>query len=173
MVLKRKIRKSRLMFGEGLEDKALLKHLLCIFGIDEREDIHILVGCGTGGSAKDVIDDAARVIGNFNKRLVILDRDNKTDEEVKILTDYADKKRVNCHFVTPCLEAVILDIIDSSIKWKKKSVQECKHEVESKHIARKKRTNEHAYKKLTIQKILVAAENNSELRFLIDYITIN
>lgn len=172
MVFKKKVRKSHLIWGEGLEDKALFKHFLRELKADEKESVYIHPGCGTGGSARDVIDSAVREIGNFNKRLIILDRDDKSEKEIQEITNYVLKKGINVHFVTPCLEAVILHILAPSAKWKKLSTQDCKHEVEVNHIARKKRTDEHAYKKLTYAKILKAAKTDSELQFLIDYITL-
>jgi len=159
------------VWGEGLEDKALFKHFLRELNVYDRDDLYIHPGCADGGSARNVIDVASREIGNFNKRLVMLDRDEKTDKEVSDLTAYAKKRHVDIHFVTPCLEAVILHILSPSSRWKKRTAQECKHEVESKHITRKKRTDEYAYKKLTRAKILKAAKSDPELRRLIDYIT--
>lgn len=158
------------MWGEGLEDKALFKHFLRELKVDENDGFYIHPGCGTGGSPKDIIDAAAREIGNFNKRLVILDRDDKSDADIKEIAKYASKKGVDVHFVTPCLEAVILHIIAPNAKWKKRSTQDCKHEVEAKHVTRKKRTDEYAYKKLTLARILKAAKTDPELQFLIDYI---
>jgi len=158
------------VWGEGLEDKALLKHFLRELKVEENAELYIHTGCGTGGSPKDIIDAAAREIGNFNKRLVILDRDDKSDDDMNEITRYALRKDVGVHFVTPSLEAVILHIIAPDAKWKKRSTQECKHEVEAKHVTRKKRTDEYAYKKLTLAKIMKATETDPELQFLIDYI---
>lgn len=168
MSYKRKIRKSRLLWGEGYEDKALFKHLQSNF---QAANLHVHIGSGSGGSAKDVIDSAAREIGNFQKRLVVLDRDDKTENDIAKTIEYARKKKVDVHFVTPCLEAVILHVLNRSNKWKKKSSKMCKHEVESAHIARKKRTDQHSYAKLTKAKILSAAKNNDELKLLTEYIS--
>jgi hypothetical protein len=169
---KRQIRKSHLLFGEGSEDKAVFKHLLRTLKVNDSLDFYAYAGGGTGGSPRDIINAAAREIGNFDCRLVVIDRDNKTEKELAEIVKYASKKNVECHILTPCLESIILHIINPMENWKKRSTKDCKHEVESKHVSSKKRTDEYAYKKLSRKKIIEAAKSDPELKFLLDYLKV-
>lgn len=167
---KKRVKKARLLYGEGLEDKALFTHIRDV--VQKNQEIVITVASGTGGTAYDVIDDATRTaaIGNFQSILVVIDRDDKTASECQKIIEYANKNGLSCLFLTPSLEGLILSIIESKKKWKKSTSKICKHVVESKYIDSKRRADKYSYKKITGLKILNAAIVDKELSEIIDFI---
>ena len=61
------------MFGEGFNDGIFLKHLKKLYSFNA--GVAITVKKGKGGDAKNIVIDAIKIPGAFDRKVVVLDND--------------------------------------------------------------------------------------------------
>ena len=146
---RRSASKTLLIFGEGLGEEMFLKHLRKLYAFNN--DIAITIKKGKGGDARNIIIDASKIIGAYDRKIVVLDND-KSAEEMKIARQEAKKKKIELIENTPCLEYLLLLILEEQTD--KTNSKLCKQIFESKYIDRKKRNEPDEYNKLFTKKLL-------------------
>ncbi len=72
--------RTLLVYGEGMCEEMFLKHIKGLYSYSA--NIAVTIRKGKGGNAVDVIIDADKVPGDFEKKVVFLDND-KTSEEMQ------------------------------------------------------------------------------------------
>jgi hypothetical protein len=161
-------RESVLIFGEGAKDRAWLIYLVSQFS-DLRIKF-IRVKCGYGGSPKDVIYGALQQFGDFNKRVVIIDGDKPKAEYIGT-SELAAKHNLVLIIVKPCMEALLLQILQPRKKWRSKPTKTCIQTLE-KIIPRTKQVNSRAYgRHFSKKKIMTAVNKNKELKAILKLIS--
>ena len=70
---KRSVKKTVLIYTEGPDDEIFVKHLRGLYAVDK--DLVVTVRTGRGGSADCIVNNASRVLGCFDKRVVVFDND--------------------------------------------------------------------------------------------------
>ena len=138
-----------LFFGEGFSEAIFLKHLKKLYSYNS--GIAVTVKKGKGGCPRDIVIDATKIPGDFNRRIVVFDNDKPTEEMQKARQE-AKKRKVELIENTPCLESLFLSILGKRRKMKKS--KECKKEFETKYIEKKKRSEPSKYEELFPKKIL-------------------
>jgi len=146
---RRSASKTLLIFGEGMGEEMLLKHLRKLYSFNS--NVAITIKKGKGGNARNIVADANRIIGDYDKRIVILDND-KPEEEMEEARKEAKKRKIELIENVPCLEFLLISIVDK--KPTGKSSNWCKHKFETEYIDRKKRGETDEYDKLFPQKLL-------------------
>jgi hypothetical protein len=122
----RVIRATALAYGEGEHDQALLRYLVSLYCCNNPLNRpKITVRKGRGGSTHGIVEDALRVPGNFNRRLIKLDKDRSADE-IAIAEKIAEQYNCELHFSVPCIEALLLEILEPNKSYRDKSSSECK-----------------------------------------------
>lgn len=134
-----------LMFGEGLAEEMFLKYLRGLYAHDT--GVAVTIRNGKGGNAVDIINNAVNEPGAFDRRVVVLDND-KGQQEMNLARIRAKKKGVELLENTPCLEAVLLSILNNGQRFSSKTSSWCKSEFESKYLNKKKRSDLNEYQKV-------------------------
>lgn len=140
---RRSANKTLFVLGEGFSDGIFLRHLKKLYSFNS--GYAITIKNGKGGDAKSIVTEAIRTPGAFDKRIVVLDND-KPESEMEEARITARKKKIELIENTPCLEALLLSIIDK--KPVNKDTGWCKKEFESKYLSKNKRSEPKEYDKL-------------------------
>ena len=152
------------MFGEGLGEEMFLKYLKSLY-LNRNGGVRIKICRGKGGSPYNVIIDADKRPGAFDKKIVILDND-KTRTEMAKGRQEAKTRGIKLIENTPCLESLLIAILDK--KPIGKNSNWCKSEFESKYFNKKKRGESSEYIKLFPKELLdIKRSKISELNRLI------
>jgi len=162
---RRSASKTILIYGEGLDEETFLKHLRSIYS--NNTNVAVTIRKGKGGSVLDLVIDAYKSYGAFNKKVVVLDNDKGITEMRKAKTE-AKKRRIELYENTPCLESILLSILVNGKNFRNKSSKWCKQEFETKYLDRKRRNELKKYTKLMPKKLLDKQSNKiPELKRLI------
>ena len=137
--------RTLLIYGEGLDDETFLKYLRWLYSFGR--NVQVTVRSGTGGSAVNVVIQAFREPGDFDRKIVVLDNDKESQEMIQARQE-AQRRSIELLENTPCIEAMLLAVLKNDASSGSKSSKWCKTEFESKHIDEKKRTELAAYLKV-------------------------
>ena len=148
---KRQASKTLLVFGEGFNEEMFLKHLRGLYSY--KSNVAITVKKGKGGDAQNIVIDADKTLGSYDRRIVVLDNDKSKAEMLKARKEARDR-RIELIENTPCLENLLLSILDK--KPSGKTSASCKSEFEGKYLDKKKRGEPNEYVKLFPKKLLEA-----------------
>lgn len=164
------VRPTALMYCEGAHDLIIVRLLKAYYaGDNPLSRPRITVKKGRGGSAYGLVEDAVRA-GGFDRMLVKLDNDRPSDEITKAKA-IASEKDIVLAISTPCLESLLLAILQPGKDYTRWSSDRCKREFEAKYVPRDKRTIPEAYKRhLTKVKVDAARSQLQELEELISFI---
>lgn len=149
---KKKRRQARtliLFFGEGFGEEMFLKHLRKIYSFNS--GVAVTVRKGKGGCPENIVIDTIKVPGAFNKKIVLLDNDKPESEMIKA-RQTAKEYKIEMIENTPCLEFLLLSILDG--KPKEKTSERCKKEFESKYMEKQKRSEASKYEELFPKRLL-------------------
>ena len=146
---KRQASKTLLVFGEGFNEEMFLKHLRALYSYES--NVAITVKKGKGGDAQNIIIDADKILGSYDRKIVVLDNDKSKVEMLKARKEAQDR---NIELIenTPCLESLLLSILEK--KPSGKTSAWCKSEFEEKYLDQKKRGEPNEYIKLFPKKLL-------------------
>lgn len=150
----RSAKRTCLIYGEGQAEEVFLKYLRGLYAQDS--GIAITIKKGKGGTADGIVLSAVKHIGAYDEKCVLLDGDKpKTEMERarKLTTDHGIKLIEN----TPCLEGLLLAILEPEENLSGKTSAWCKSRFEKKFIEKKQRTELHRYEKLFPKLVLNAA----------------
>ncbi|MDE2188431.1 MAG: hypothetical protein KGJ35_01740 [Patescibacteria group bacterium] len=143
--------RTLLMYGEGFEDETFLKYLKRLYSRDS--GVGVTIRNGKGGHPADVVINAANQPGEFSQRIVILDND-ASEADMNLARQEAKKRNITLLENTPCLEALLLAILNDGKSYADKQSAWCKKEFESNHLDSKKRTEIREYEKIFPQTLL-------------------
>lgn len=134
-----------LVFGEGLHEEIFLKYLRSLYALNS--GAHIEIKKGKGGTAGNIVIGAYKVPGAFDRRVVVLDNDKEKSEMEQARTE-AKKRHIELIEHTPCLEFMLLNILQEGKSFENKDSAWCKGEFESKYLHKKKRDDLNEYAKI-------------------------
>jgi len=137
--------RTLLMYGEGLGEEIFLKYLKGLYARDS--GVAITIRNGKGGNAVNIIIDASNMPGDFDKRVVVLDND-KGGTEMQQARQEATNRGVELIENTPCLEAVLLAVLNDGKNYSDKQSAWCKQKFQSDYLDKKKRTELSEYDKV-------------------------
>ncbi len=120
-----------------------MKHLRSLYSY--KSNVAITIRKGRGGNPRNIVLDADRVPGDFDRRIVMLDND-KSYKEMGKATLEAKRRGIELFKNNPCLEFFLISIIDKRPGGKKSIWY--KKEFESKYLGKKKRGELEEYEKL-------------------------
>ncbi len=147
----RSAKKTLLVFGEGLGEEMFLKRLKGLYAFNS--DVVVTIGKGKGGTPRNVVLDAQKRPGAFDSKVVFVDND-KSEKEMQEARDEARKRGIIIIENTPCLEALLLSILNGGKSFTEKKSKWCKSEFESIHIKKEKRSEAREYEKLFTKELL-------------------
>ena len=165
---KKKLRaasRTLLMYSEGLEDEVFLKHVKGLY--PRNSGVSIKIRNGKGGDPWSIVVNASNEPGDFNRRVVIVDNDS-SKESMDPAKQEAQNRNIELFVNTPCLEAVLLSILNNGKSYSDKKSPDCKKEFEASYIDAKKRTDIDEYSKIFPKALLDGQRSKvSELELLI------
>ncbi|MFH1868632.1 MAG: RloB family protein [Candidatus Omnitrophota bacterium] len=163
----RRTKKTILIVGEGSTEKAFLRYVKELY-ITRDMNISVSVGCGSGGSPRNVVEKAIRLCGSrgYDKCFVLIDADIPFNADKKLLSRMNRKPKIEFLKSTPCIEGMFLTILghDGNVAREK-----CKNTFESRYLPSDKKTDKRLYERLFSKEILdekrkVVDELNSILK---------
>lgn len=161
---RRQANKTLLVFGEGMGEEMFLKHLKKLYCCNT--GVAITIKRGKGGDAVNIIIDADKIPGDFDRRVVVFDNDKPKDEMNSARTE-AKKRNIEIIENTPCLESLLLLIL--GVTPDKKKSAECKKYFETNYIEKSKRNEPREYEKLFPKKFLEEKRKSiKELNIIIE-----
>jgi hypothetical protein len=101
-------KRTTLIFGGGLAEEMILRHLRSLYSRDA--GIRVKIVRGTGGSPADIVMDAVKAFGDYDKRVVVFDND-KSGSEMEKARREAKSRNILLLEHTPCLEIILLKIL--------------------------------------------------------------
>jgi hypothetical protein len=140
-----------LIFGEGLNEDAFLRHLRSLYSYNS--NVAVTIRKGRGGTADGIVIDASNIPGDFDRRVVVLDND-KGQREMNNARSEAKHRGIILVENTPCLEALLLAILNDGKTYSAKVSSWCKSEFESNFLTKKKRAEMDEYVKLFPKTVL-------------------
>lgn len=165
---RRQAKNTLLIFGEGLGEEMFLRHLRKIYSYNS--NTAVTIKRGRGGTADGIVIDASKVHGDFYRKIVVLDNDKPRIEMVRARQE-AKNRGIELIENTPCLEFILLTILEDDKKSGGKNSKWCKDQFESKYLDKKKRGEPEEYVKLFPKKILDKRRTKvSELEKLISVV---
>lgn len=166
----RTINSTALIYCEGAHDLAFLRHLIRLYSEGRKLKRRFRSRQGKGGSPAILVVEAVNIPGDFDRRLVKVDRD-RAIEEVQKAENLADRHNITITWSEPCIEALLMAILDGNDYSAWKSTK-CKSTFESKCIPANKRNRPGAYVKHFPKELLEEARKRiPELDELIRFIT--
>lgn len=148
---RRQASKTLLVFGEGFNEGIFIKHLRSLYS--HGSNVAITVKNGKGGDAQNIVIDADKIMGAYNRRIVVLDNDKSKNEMIKARKE-AKSRNIELIEITPCLESLLLLILDKKLGGI--NSKRIKDEFESEYITQKKRGEPNEYIKLFPKELLEA-----------------
>jgi len=142
---RRSASRTLLMYGEGLGEEMFLKYLRGLYA--RNSGVSVIIRNGKGGNACDIVSSAMNEPGDFNRRVVILDND-KDQEEMSKARVKAKQKGIEILENCPCLEAMLLSILQEGKSFSNKTSAWCKNEFEKDYLDKKKRTDFNEYPRI-------------------------
>ena len=147
--IRKKQKRTILFYGEGASENVFLRHLKKNYANDP--GIKITIKNGNGGSPDVVVRKAINREGDFGLRVVVVDSDRP---EIKKAREIAEEKGICLIENDPCLEALLLRILDIKKLPENKKSGFYKREFEKKHICENKRCDIDEYAKIFPKKVL-------------------
>lgn len=147
----KKQKRTILFYGEGASEDVFLRHLRKIYA--HNHGIKITIKNGNGGSADIIVKKAINYYGAFDVRVVLVDND-KPKKEMDAARKLAKKGVINLIENEPCLEALLLRILNIGKTAENRKSEYYKKEFEKKHICEKKRCDIDEYGKIFPKNIL-------------------
>lgn len=147
-----KTRKTVFVCGEGMEDSAFLRYLHDLYH-RRQFDPRVNIISGRGGTSDGVVYDASKKCGGYDYKYVVLD-DDKGKEEKKAAQEAADRNGIVVIFHTPCLEWLLLTILEDDTFKPTYKGGRCKYTFEHKYFAGKSRTDWMDYKSVFPKSLL-------------------
>ena len=142
---KKKIQKKTILIvGEGLHEYVFIQHLRSI--IIPISSISITPKRGNGGSPVDIVYIAVKDVGSYDIRVVILDN-YRPEAEMQAAEAEAAQSAVFLIKNKPCLEALLLAMLEKGKDYSNHSEVQCKKIFQAKYIPEGRRSELLHYKK--------------------------
>ena len=142
---RRVAKQTVLFYGEGMGEEIFLKHLRGIYA--QNSGLALTIRRGKGGTADGVVLSAIKYSGAFDRKVVVLDND-KSKGEMEKARQLAAQHSVILLENKPCLEALLLGILEPKLNFEGKTSTWCKQEFQKKYIEKKQRSQSHRYEDL-------------------------
>jgi hypothetical protein len=158
-----------LVYCEGREDSAFIKYLHILFH-RKNKDPKIKTVSGWGGTADGIVKEASLFFGDYSCRVAIIDND-KPKKEIDRADEEAQKRNIKLIKNTPCLECLLLKILDKEDEISLTSSRICKRNFENLYFQNKSRTSMNDYGAVFPKKVLnLKYKEIPELKILVDLV---
>ena len=145
----RRTKTTILIVGEGPTEKAFIQYLKEMY-ITREMDIAVKVECGSGGSPRSVVEKAVRLKGSraYDKCFVLIDADLPFDPDGELERRMRKKPHIEMLKTTPCIEGLLLAILDLGFSQQATTSIESKRIFKSNYLPEEKKTDKCSYEKI-------------------------
>ncbi len=164
-------KKTILAYGEGVTEKVFLDHIKVVY-VKRNSGIAVKVSYGKGGTPECIMKKAIKLKESrgYDFGFVQIDADKKCSQK---LEKEVELKSIEIIKSIPCIEGLLLSILESSFYKDSMNSKKCKHIFQKKYLRRKKRLDEEFCKKfLTKEKLEKGRKKSGELNRIIQIMTI-
>lgn len=163
--IRRRTKKTRLVYCEGAHDKAFLDCLKSVYATDA---YNVDIKRGTGGDQVHLAEEAIKKGRAYDEQCLKIDGDRPEDEMEQADSVAADGNVVVMRTI-PCVERLLINILEPSKRIASWSSTRLKNYFEANYIPENKRTDVRAYKAIFTKAALDNAKVRlPELQALID-----
>jgi hypothetical protein len=164
----REVRPTALVYCEGAHDLAFVRHIKKLYANKSVSNTRFTTNQGGGGSPDSLMQELAKIPGDFDRFLVKMDND-RTRAEFDAAVVVADRNtKIAICWSKPCLDALLLSILNPDKDYSRYQSKTCKGEFERDHIPGDRRTNPAIYDRVfTLEKLESARRRIPELNQLI------
>lgn len=171
---KKKVRSANrtvLLHGEGQHEEVFLKHLKSLYSFGR--NINVKIQRGRGGDQSGMVTHVVNTVGSFDKRFVVLDND-RGEKSISAARKNAREHSIGLIENSPCIEAVLLAILNDGNSFKERESKWCKKHFETKYMNENKKYDVKEYSKIFPKALLDKQKDKvPELKVLIDIISGN
>ena len=143
---------TKLVGSEGVHDKTFLDLLKCYY-LPKKSSLRVEIKKGHGKAQTEIVRDVVRNPGAYDKKMAVMDND-KPSSEMALADELAEANNVVVMRNTPCIEGVLIRILEPKKKLGGMSSQQLKDYFEEHYIPEKKRTDLVTYKKVFPKELL-------------------
>ena len=150
--IKDRIRKTKttvLIVGEGLKDKAFLRHLQDVY-VSREDDIIVKIECASGGSPRSIVEKATRLrsVRAYDRCMVVIDKDRSLEIDRELRRLMKEHPPMQMVWIKPCTEGLLLEILRyPGFSRHSASTDFCKRQFES-YIPIDKQTEKSSYARI-------------------------
>lgn len=157
----RQVRPTALVYCEGAHDAAFINHIKSLYVNVSQTNTRFKVMTGQGGSPDSLVRELLRIPDDYDRHLVKVDND-RTGSERQLAESLAalsntQKKVIMFCWSTPCLEALLLSIVDSTFNTGRRQSNTLKQQFENGYIPADKRSNRRSYEQHFSRQVLDSA----------------
>lgn len=144
-----------LIVGEGPTEKALLLYLKEMY-IKRDMGVAVKVECGSGGSPKSVVEKAIRLKASraYDRCYVLVDADMPHEFDRELQTRMHKRPCIQMLSATPCIEGLLLAILDTGFSQQAATSSESKRIFETKYLPADKKTDRCSYGRILPKQII-------------------
>lgn len=142
---RRTARRTLLLYGEGLCEEMFLKHLKRLYA--HNRNVAVTIRNGRGGNPASIVARAGNAPGGFDVRVVVLDND-KGLKEIRQARSEAGDRSIQLFENKPCLETLLLSVLDGGVDYERRSSGWCKEQFQSQYTSKKKRADIREYQRV-------------------------
>lgn len=163
--IRRRTKKTRLVYCEGAHDKTFLDCLKYVYATDA---YNVDIKRGTGGGQVHLAEEAIKRGRAYDEQYLKIDGDRPEDEMEQADGVAADGSVVVIRTI-PCIERLLINILEPSKRISSWGSPRLKNYFEANHIPEDKRTDVRVYKAIFTKTVLDNAKPQlPELQALID-----
>jgi len=152
----RQVRPTALIYCEGAHDITFVRHVLNLYRLRSAMGASITPRQGRGGSPDGLVRTAIGISQGYDRKMVKLDHDRDA-AEIEEAIRLAANDNVILNFSYPCLDALLLSILDPGTNHSNWSSSRCKSRFESEYIPERRRTFIQPYGSLFTLEVLEEA----------------
>lgn len=151
----RRTKTTILIVGEGPTEKAFLQYLKDMY-ITREMDIAVKVECGSGGSPRSVVEKAVRLKGSraYDKCFVLVDSDLPFEPDGELEKRMRRKPHIEMLNATPCIEGLLLAILDTGFSQQATTSVESKRIFETNHLPEDKKTDKRSHERIFSRQVI-------------------
>ena len=135
-----------LIYCEGAHDQVFVRHLERSYS-NRSSHIYFDIKHGDGGSPKSLVEKAFKMPGDYAQRIVIFDND-RGEDELRDAQSLASEKSIQLSYFTPCLEHVLLGILEPQKDFSSTPTVQLKRRLHANYISVNKRRDLQEYQRL-------------------------
>jgi len=126
--------------------------------ITREMDVVVKVECGAGGAPKSVVERAVRLKGvsAYDKCFVLVDADLPFECDAELERRMRKKPHLEILTATPCIEGLLLAILDVNFSPSAVTAGECKRIFERRYLPKDRKTYKHSYARIFSRQMIDA-----------------